>query len=201
MRQLAVPGALHVHFNGAGGNIGAGKYNDGSPENRQILAERLSDGMRRAWDATKREPISAKDIGWAMESVSLSPAADLDEQKLIEQLKSAGANNISTTAASRLAWLRRCKAGHQVDVGCLRLGRARMLDLPGELFVEYQLAAKAQRPDLFVVMAAYGDYAPAYIGTAIAYEQGGYETTPPASNVGPQAEAVLIRAIKNLLKD
>src|SRR6266550_2715374 len=34
LRQLAVPAALHVHFNGAGGNIGAGKYNDGSPENR-----------------------------------------------------------------------------------------------------------------------------------------------------------------------
>lgn len=29
-RQLAVPEALHIHFTGAGGNIGAGKYNDGS---------------------------------------------------------------------------------------------------------------------------------------------------------------------------
>jgi hypothetical protein len=32
--------------------------------------------------------------------------------------------------------------------------------MPGELFVEYQLAAKAMRPDLFVTMAAYGDYGP-----------------------------------------
>ena len=31
-RQLAVPDALHIHFNGAGGNIAAGKYNDGSKE-------------------------------------------------------------------------------------------------------------------------------------------------------------------------
>ena len=38
LRQLAVPAALHVHFTGAGGNIGAGKYNDGSPENRLALA-------------------------------------------------------------------------------------------------------------------------------------------------------------------
>ena len=30
LRQLAVPAALHVHFTGAGGNIGAGKYNDGA---------------------------------------------------------------------------------------------------------------------------------------------------------------------------
>ena len=73
--------------------------------------------------------------------------------------------------------------------------------MPGELFVEYQLAAKAERPDLFVVMAAYGDYAPWYIGTAIAYEQGGYETTPPASNVGPAAEPELLRALHKLLHD
>ena len=73
--------------------------------------------------------------------------------------------------------------------------------MPGELFVEYQLAAKAQRPDLFVAMAAYGDYAPWYIGTAIAYEQGGYETEPRSSNVGPEAEALLMRALRNLLRD
>jgi hypothetical protein len=52
------------------------------------------------------------------------------------------------------------------------------LHLPGELFVEYQLAAKARRPDLFVALAAYGDFSPGYIGTAIAYEQGGYVKLP-----------------------
>jgi len=72
--------------------------------------------------------------------------------------------------------------------------------MPGELFVEYQLAAKAMRPDLFVAMAAYGDYAPWYIGTAVAYEEGGYETSPPASNVAPAVEEVLMGAIKKLLR-
>jgi hypothetical protein len=83
----------------------------------------------------------------------------------------------------------------------LKLGRARVLHLPGELFVEYQLAAKAQRPDLFVAMAAYGDYAPWYVGTAIAYEQGGYETEPRSSNVAPEVEGVLMGAIRKLLQD
>ena len=101
---------------------------------------------------------------------------------------------------SRLAWTRRCQAGHSLDVVCLGLGRARILHVPGELFVEYQLAAKAERPDLFVAMAAYGDYAPWYIGTAIAYEQGGYETSPTASNVGPESEALLLTAIRKLLR-
>jgi hypothetical protein len=199
LRQLAVPMALHVHFTGAGGNIGAGKYNDGSPENRRILAERLADGMRRAWDSTKREVLIPESVGWAVESVALPVAADLDEPKLKEELKGGDTRPLAVGAASRLAWLRRCQAGHRVEVSCLRLGRARLLHLPGELFVEYQLAAKAKRPDLFVAMAAYGDYAPWYIGTAKAYEEGGYETTPPASNVGPAAEAPLLKAIDQLL--
>src|SRR5688572_29992169 len=58
-RDLAAPPTLHVHFNGAGGNIGAGKYNDGASTNRQSLAERVADGMRRAWESTKREPIDS----------------------------------------------------------------------------------------------------------------------------------------------
>jgi hypothetical protein len=37
-----------------------------------------------------------------------------------------------------------------------------------ELFVEYQLAAKALRPELHVMMAAYGNHGPGYIGTSAA---------------------------------
>ncbi len=54
LRQQQVPDALHIHFNGAGGNLGAGKYNDGSHTNRWVLAQRLADGMKRAWEATER---------------------------------------------------------------------------------------------------------------------------------------------------
>ena len=196
-RQLAVPAALHVHFNGAGGNIGAGKYNDGSPENRLLLAERLADGMRRAWESTTRYSITAVDVSWTIESVALPPAKHLD--KLEAQLKDRDTTFLSSGGASRLAWLRRCRDGRRIDVVCLGLGRARILHLPGELFVEYQLAAKAERPDLFVAMAAYGDYAPWYIGTALAYEEGGYETSPTSSNVAPEVEGVLTTAIRKLL--
>jgi hypothetical protein len=199
LRQMAVPGALHVHFNGAGGNVGAGKYNDGSPENRLTLAERLADGMRRAWQSTKREPITAAEVGWAVEPVSLPPAKHLSITNLESALRKAPEAFAASGGAAKLAWLRRCQAGRQLDVQCLRLGRSRILHLPGELFVEYQLAAKAMRSDLFVAMAAYGDYAPGYIGTEIAYSQGGYETSPDASNVAPEVEGVLMKAIRKLL--
>jgi hypothetical protein len=200
LRQLAVPTALHVHFNGAGGNLGAGKYNDGSLQNRGLLAERLADGMRRAWEATRREPITSDMVAWKVEPIALPPAKNLSSEQLQSQLQGKDASFFLTGGAAKLAWLRRCQAGHRIEVTCLALGRARLLHLPGELFVEYQLAAKAARPDRFVAVAAYGDYGPGYIGTAVAYTQGGYEASPAASNVAPEVEPVLLGAMSTLLQ-
>jgi hypothetical protein len=200
LRQLQAPDALHVHFNGAGGNLGAGKYNDGAHTNRWALAQRLADGMRRAWEATEKFPLTTNDVGWKVESVALPPAAGLNEADLRTAMRSTN-SVLPLGAAAQLAWLKRCQAGRRVDVACLGLGRARVLHLPGELFVEYQLAAKEMRRDLFVAVAGYGDYGPGYIGTAVAYEQGGYETGPRASNVAPGAEAVLLDAMRRLLRD
>ncbi len=58
---------------------------------------------------------------------------------------------------------------------------------------------RSRRPDLFVAMAAYGEYAPGYIGTEVAYGQGGYETSQRASHVVPSVEEVLMKAIRKLL--
>ena len=192
----------HIHFNGAGGNIGAGKWNDGSPENRQVLADRVAAGMAKAWAATVKSPITAADLVWESVPVALPPAPHLDEARL-QAIVTDRSRTVRerATAAGELVWLRRCRAGDTIDVACLHLGKARVLHLPGELFVEYQLAAQKIRPDLFVAMAAYGDYAPGYIGTEAAYPQGGYETGPHASLVAPQVEQVLMSAIKRLLQD
>jgi hypothetical protein len=79
------------------------------------------------------------------------------------------------------------------------LGKESILHFPGELFVEYQLAAQKIRPKDFVAMAAYGDYAPGYIGDAISYTPGGYETGR-VSRVAPEVEEVLMPALRELLK-
>ncbi len=201
LRQLAVPQALHVHFTGAGGNIGAGKYNDGSPENRLTLAERLADGMRRAWENAERAPLSAADVRWAVAPAALPVAPWLSEEALKVALVEQEDPARILGSATKLAWVRRRAEGHLIDISCLTLGDARILHMPGELFVEYQLAAKEMRPDLFVAMAAYGDYATGYIGTEAAYDEGGYETGQNASNVAPEVEAVLKNAMRALLSE
>ncbi len=199
-RQQAT-GIPHVHFNGAGGNIGAGKWNDGSPENRPVLADKVAAAMQQAYEATQRHPITVQDIGWRSVPVQLPVAGHLDDAQLVSQLQQPHATPAEyLQAATQLAWLRRAALRDAIDVSCLSLGTVRVLHLPGELFVEYQLSAAAMRPDLFVALAAYGDYGPGYIGTAIAYEQGGYETSPAASNVAPQVERVLVDAIRGLLE-
>ena len=198
--RQAATGVAHIHFNGAGGNIGAGKWNDGAKENRQVLADKVAAGMERAWTATKKSPITEGDVGWSFEPVLLPVAGHLDEAALVKVVKDESAKTTDRWfAAKNLLWLRRCNSGETIDISCLTLKNSRLIHMPGELFVEYQLAAQKLRPELFVAMAAYGDYSPGYIGTEIAYSQGGYESSARASKVAPSVEGVLMGAVSKLL--
>ena len=194
-RQLAIPDALHIHFAGAGGNIGAGKYNDGSPENRMILAGRLANGMERAWKNSVKMAVTAGDVAWKTEPVSLPVANEFIRQ--VEKALETSDKQFISSNISKMIWAKNTRTGKTIDLACLRVGKARVLFVPGELFVEYQLAAKAFRPDLAVSVAAYGEYGPSYIGVKEAYSQGGYEIE--VSPVLPDVEAVLMNAIRKLL--
>jgi hypothetical protein len=199
-REQAVPGVAHIHFNGAGGNVAAGKYNNGAPEMRAILAGRLAAGLQQAWAAQRKVPLTAADVRWQIEPVALPVRDILREEELATKLADAKEPQAQRIRAARdLAFVRRMAAGHRIPVTMLQLGPARVLHLPGELFVEYQLNAQAMRPTDFVAMAAYGDLGPGYVGTEAAYAQGGYETGI-VSRVAPQVEQVLIGAMQVLLQ-
>ncbi|MCA9013311.1 MAG: FAD-dependent oxidoreductase, partial [Planctomycetaceae bacterium] len=200
LREKSLPGVPLIHFDGAGGNVAAGKYNDGSRETRPVLAQRLADGMQQAWESQTKQPISAAHVSWQVVPVAMPVRDTLVENKLMAKLDDPGAKEADRLRAARdLTFLRRTLGGHRIPITCLSLGTARVLHMPGELFVEYQLAAQKMSPDNFVVMAAYGDYGPGYIGTSIAYTQGGYETGI-VSRVGPEVEQVLTGAMKTLLR-
>ncbi|MCC9609142.1 hypothetical protein LOC68_06715 [Blastopirellula sp. JC732] len=200
MRQKET-GIFHLHFNGAGGNVGAGKYNDGSHENRQVLADKVANAMNRAWESQEKTPITAADVAWKSVGVQLPAAPHLDGEALAKEVASdATPQALRVHAADKLSFYNSLKAGEKINIGCLSLGDTRVLFLPGELFVEYQLAAQHMRPDKNVLMAAYGDYGPFYIGTRVAYWQGGYETSERATNVSPEVEQVLTTAIATLLE-
>lgn len=197
LRQLEVPDAHHIHFNGAGGDITAGKYNDGSKENRGVLAKRLAAGMKEAWDNTEKHRLLSADIGWLTEPIELpiSPYAIQLENELAKHDAIYLANNVY-----KLVLYKRQIQGKYIQLSCLKLGKARVLHLPGEPFVAFQLAAKKMRPDLFVTLAGYGDYAPGYIAPAKAYDEGGYETGP-ASGVTADAEGKILTVMEKLLNE
>lgn len=198
-RQLNVPEALHIHFNGAGGNIAAGKYNDGSHINRLLLAERMADGMKRAWESTEKTAIGAHEVTWLVQPVVLPPAQGLYQVR--EDLKkSDDLYRKNNSSAGKMAWLDRAERKIPVEMACLKLkDQARILFTFGELFVEYQLYAKEQRKDLFVAMAAYSDLGMGYIGVASSYEKGGYEVGHLVSGVDGKSEPVIKAAIRSLL--
>jgi len=200
IRSKALPGISHIHFNGAGGNVAAGKYNDGTKEKRPLLAGRLAAGMKLAWESQNIQPLTASDIGWKVVPVSMPIRGTLDDDELLAKITNTKLKDRDRIRAARdLTFLRRTVSGYRIPVSCLRLGTARIVHMPGELFVEYQLAAQSLRPDGFVAMAAYGDYGPGYIGTEVAYTQGGYETGI-VSRVAPEVESVLMDAVRKLLK-
>ena len=199
-REEALDGLPLIHFNGAGGNIAAGKYNDGSHEMRIELTRRMAEGMRKAWESTRKFPISASQIEWRVAPVHMPVAEHLD----VESLRQLVADRFATegerlAAAGKLAFVLRRLEKVPTELSCLKLDQVYLVHMPAELFIEYQLAAQQMLPEATVCMAAYSDGGAGYIGTEIAYWQGGYETEPRSSNVSPRVEQVLLEGLRKLL--
>ena len=198
-RRTKETGALHIHFDGAGGNVAAGKYNNGSPEARVELTDRAHAGMKAAWEGQEKIGIEHDDFEWSVVPTALPWRGLYTEEQLHAALTDSETSIKDRIRAARdMVYHRRWKEGGKIDLTCLRLGEARALFFPGELFVEYQLAAKAMRADDFVAVAAYGDGGPGYIGTEISYEEGGYEVSR-VSRTGPSVESILTAATRQLL--
>ncbi|QDU81065.1 hypothetical protein Pla110_28020 [Polystyrenella longa] len=201
-RDKEVPSALHVHFTGAAGNVAAGKYNDASPENRPVLAERLRTGMESAWSGVEKQPITEEECRWVAHKVLLPISEDRNEKELANILNDDSASDRARVgAAMKLSWWERSQTEWNAEISVLRLGNVQILHMPGEMFVEYSLAAEKMRPEHFVCMAAYGQGGCSYIGTEIAYWQGGYETGKNASSVSPDVEKFLMKEIETLLTE
>ncbi len=195
-RQQQEPDCLHLYFNGCGGNIGAGKYNDGSKEMRPVLTQRILDGIVGSEKSLDPQPIES--VAW--ETFDIQPPSDkrFDEEQLMAQISDksqqiAGRNRPSYT----VAWLRRATAKLPITLSSLHVNKISLLHLPAECFVEYQLRAQAVVPNRFVACAAYGDGGPWYIPTAEAYPQGGYAVS--VAWCDPAIDDILTNGMQTLL--
>ena len=165
-RQADDPRVFQIYVSGCSGNVTAGKYNDGSPENRPVLAERIYQGMAAAWKATKRYPLTQVSFRTTPLRLPVRSDAGFSAAELTERVKSDRRPFGQCLAALGLSWRKRSEAGRAIDLPVLDLGKALLVLLPGESYVEYQLLAQKLRPDTFVVTVGYGECAPGYVPTA-----------------------------------
>ncbi len=191
--------APHIYFNGAGGNITAGKYNDGEKKNRYELAIRLFDGMKRAFENTRKEPVQS----FCYKNIKMKLPIDerLSKNECIRVLSDKTSQESEVLRASRkLSWYEWCEQTTGIDISSININNIKILHMPGELFVEYQLYAKQKNPLYNICMAAYGEYGTGYIGVKKAYYEGGYETNPAAVKVSEDSEQIIKECIDELIK-
>jgi len=190
---------FQIYFNGCGGDITAGKYNDGSRAARERLATRLAKGMRESIAATRFQP--ATSLRWRTAPLRLVPRSDpgyteADYRGRMTNPQLRPSNRIYR-GAMPLAFLGRQDT--PIVLSSLSIADVHILHLPGESMIDFQLFAQRLLPSEFVAVAAYGDCCCGYICTERAFEEGGYE--PKDSFVVPQSEAELKAGIRKLLGD
>ncbi len=186
---------FQIYFTGCGGDVAAGKYNDGTREARQGLYKRLLAGMRASAAATQYRPVEA--IVWRTFNLVLPPKSvpGYNAEEFRRTLRD------SDKGASKRIWAARRVAFYErkepIAISSLQMGDVHIVHLPGEPMLEFQLFAQAKRPEAFVAVAGYGDGVTSYICTDKAFEEGAYE--PGAAAVGPGSEKLLKAAIAELL--
>lgn len=166
-RQKETPQVAQIYFTGCAGDTIAGKYNDGSHQNRPILASRMHAGMVAAWEATRRYRLDR--IGFRATPMKLAPrhepGFELDDYR--RTLADPSRSRLDRfEAALGLSWRRRLDSGHAIAVPAIDFGPAQLLLLPAESFVQYQLWAQQERPGSLVMTLGFGECAPGYIPTA-----------------------------------
>jgi hypothetical protein len=173
LRQAEVPAVFQIYATGASGDVTAGKFNDGAPEQRGVLAERIRRAMEESSRATRRHEL--REISFRVAALDLEFIDDprFTRAALETRLRDSGASVEERILASMgLSSRSRVDAGRSIDVPCIDFGVARLLLLPGESFVGFQLLAKSLRPDSFVMTIGYGECWTGYVPTESAFADG-----------------------------
>lgn len=193
------PQVPQVYVTGCSGDVTAGKYNDGSPAMREVLASRIYQAIQRAWNATERFPLENVFFHRAELDLPFHEGEAFTRQALEKMLTDERAKTSDRIlAAMGLSSLDRIARGQKIDLPCVDLGRAKILLFPGEAFVGYQLMAQRMASNAFVLSIGYGECWPGYIPTDGAFRDGFNHDWRWA---GPGSERSIRDALKELLLD
>ncbi len=196
-RQADEPDCLHVYFTGCSGNIAAGKYNDGSKPMREVLTNRVYDGMVASEKELTKTPVTT--LTWRTAELLPPPRSSPNAEALASLIATKDRSVVDRNrSALQLAWLHRVAQKQPIILSALHLGDVKLLHLPAESFIEYQLRAQGLAADGFVCTAAYGDGGPWYIPTKEEYPSGGYEVS--VAFCEPDVDDAMTAGMKHLLQ-
>ncbi|OGV55438.1 MAG: hypothetical protein A2X49_00020 [Lentisphaerae bacterium GWF2_52_8] len=165
---------LHAFFTGAGGNVTAGKYS--SPEkleeNLSHFGKLLADGIKRNLSSLEWEKPGCLD--WKIISFRF-PRKKIDVKALQALLDDSSAPNPQRLVSAVILSAYKYKPNRNYRATLIKTGGCRLLFLPGEPFVEYQLWAQSLVPDEFLAVIGNCGNNFVYLPTKQAIAQGGYE--------------------------
>ncbi len=183
-----MPDTLHVYFTGCAGDITMGKYNTtGDTKAIEVLGNRLADALDRNMNLLI--PHSTAEIKLVRSFVDVP--FDMTRIKA-DSSDPHRAYMYRTLDKWKKATITRMSIGTSIHAMSIGLG---------EVCVPYQLYAQSLVPEEFLAVAAYANGIYQYMPAAIAFQEGGYESSEIACSVLPAIESNLKKAIAEVLAD
>lgn len=197
-RQVETSDAMQIYASGCSGDITAGKYNDGSPQVRGDLADRLYQAIVRASENCKLHKLDKFEFRCETYELPFHESDQFKRETMTKTLQDPqAATRDRILAAMGLASLNRVERHQPIDLPCLDLGAAKIVVLPGESFVGYQLMAQSILPDSFVMAIGYGECWTGYVPTQQAFDE---KFNHDWRWVGPGCEAIIRDKLTSVLK-
>jgi hypothetical protein len=167
---------LHAFFTGPGGNVTAGKYTSVSDLGGNLLTfgKRLADGIRLNFDSLNWEPVTRAE--WRVSAFPFPAQPEVQERLKKVRASPDTTRDLKIAAEAVLTCVAYPKNAN-FWLTLLTLGSARIILVPSEPFVEYQLFAQSICPDQFIAMADNCSLNFSYLPLAQHFDEGGYEST------------------------
>ena len=187
---------LQIYASGCSGDVTAGKYNDGTPQAREQLTQKIYNAMVTARAHTKR--IAAGEIQFRSTHLDIpytsNPALQKDRlQSELADKKLPAEKRV--LAAMGLASINRIAKNQPIDFPCLDLGVTKLILFPGESFVGYQFIAQEYSPAKPVIPIGYGECWTGYVPTDEGFRDGFNESWLWA---GAGSESALRKALEQI---
>jgi hypothetical protein len=165
---------LHAFFTGAGGNVAAGKYASTTDLEGNLLkfGQILADGISLNLDAMRWEEAQA--LHWHVTDFPF-PRQQIDREELLRLIKDESFGRFQRLQKAVLLTCLEYAKNSSYHLSLLRTGPVRILFLPGEPFVEYQLYAQSLIPDEYLAVAGNCSDNFLYLPLAKHFAEGGYE--------------------------